>query len=84
MLKIEFKVTTSRKHKCYGCKKELRGEDGFIRIMHTPSNWEKIGNDIKICPDCFDEFMKKVHERRKTSVKDYKNLLRKRMLWGLK
>ncbi len=78
MLKIEFKITTSQRLKCYGCNSGLRGGDGFIKI------WKKWGNDIKICVDCFDEFMKEVNEKRKTSVKDYKKLLKDRILRNLK
>ena len=84
MLEIKFKVTTSKKLRCYSCKKELYGRMGFIRIRHIPANIYKWGQDIKICSDCFAGFLSEINKKMKTRFKDFRILLRDRMLRGLK
>jgi len=86
MIDIKFKVTTSKILKCSNCKRLLEGKKGFIKIIYPKKReWDLLSNaHLYLCPICWERFMKDIKDGKKTRIKDYKKLLRKRILMGLK
>lgn len=82
---IKFKVTTSKLLKCDNCKNKLKGEDGFVHIVGKVGRGFFGGfENIRICWDCFLNLLNEFEEGRKNRVENYKLLIKKAILRGLK
>jgi len=84
--KIEFKLTTTDKVICNKCKSPIEGKEGYIKITFGRERTVYQANNffIKICHRCFEETIKEYFKGRKTRDKNWKRLLKARILTGLR
>ena len=75
---IKFKVTASKKWKCWKCKEELYGEKGFIHIVDSDF-WRNSGN-TRICLNCFGELLKEIEEDKKNRKERFVKLLKRNII----
>jgi hypothetical protein len=84
-IKVGYKLTTAENFKCHICDCLINGKEGYIRIPLSYSRSYNSENAVfKICMNCWDNMCKQTEEKRKTRVEDYKLMLRKRMIMGLR
>ena len=74
-LKIKYTYSLNGKLLCGICKKQVAGPEGVVTIM-IPNRWDTI--KCRCCSDCFNKFIHKFKIKRKTRVKDFNYLLKKR------
>ncbi|MEK6884590.1 MAG: hypothetical protein AABY22_33465 [Nanoarchaeota archaeon] len=85
--KIEFKLTTTDKIICSKCKGPIEGREGYIKIsLNIERGGYMTGGNlfIKICHKCFEEAVVEYYAKRKTRDRDWKRLLKSRILTGLR
>lgn len=85
---VAFKITTTNKLTCHKCKSVIDGKEGYIRIFVERERGYNFfgGKDgvFRICWGCFEKSLKEIDGKRKTRKEDYDNLLKRRILIGLK
>lgn len=84
--KIDYKVTTTDRLKCNKCKRVINGKEGYIKITTERERglFGDLTPTIRICWGCFEVSFGEIIKDRKNRKKTYDNLLRKRILIGLK
>ena len=85
---IEYRLTTTDKLICDKCKQLINGKEGYLKISFIRERraYQILTTDffIKICNNCSEKAIENYQAGRKTRIEDWRKLLKKRILVGLK
>lgn len=83
---ISFKVTTTDKLVCHRCKNLINGKEGYVKIVVERERSAFASKDTmsRICWNCFEKDLNEIIKKRKTRVEDFDNLMKRRVLTGLR
>ncbi len=82
---IKFKVSAGTSWNCHKCKKKVRGQDGFIeQLIDDDYGWSSLNHTIvRICWNCFQEFLEQCSLDRKLRKENYRELEKKAIIRNL-